>query len=176
MNSPLLSAGLDLLVASLLVAVIVYAIRLNRMLAGMRAGKEELAATITRFDAAAAHAERAVAAMGAAAAEAGKGLDSAIAEATALRDELVFLAERGDGIAARLAGTPSPKAPPAAAPTPPAKPRPRPTVVADVAEHPAHAAARPARPEWAKPAAPLTEVSVAERELLHAMQKARAAS
>ncbi len=151
MTSPLVSIGLDGLVACLLVAVIAYAWRLNRLLSSLRDGKAELAATIARFDEAAAHAERTVAQMGAAASLAGDGLNAAIGEATALRDELVFLTERGDAIAQRLAGIAAPKA--AAA-----KPRPRPTVVSDTP----------------RPAAPLAADSSAERELLQAMQKARA--
>jgi Domain of unknown function (DUF6468) len=152
MSSPILTAAFDALIAVLLIAVIVQAVRLSRMLKTLRDGKAELAATITRFDAAAAHAERAVAAMGAAAADAGQGLGAAIGEATALRDELMFLAERGDGIAARLAGAAAPK-------SEPKTPRARPELVGDAP----------------KPAAKLSTASETERELLQAMQKARAA-
>ncbi len=137
MTTPIVSIALDALVACLLAAVIVYAWRLNRMLVGLRDGKAELAATIAKFDEAAAHAERAVAQMGQAADQAGEGLRAAMGEATALRDELVFLTERGDGIAARLAGVSAPK--PA-----PGKPRPRPTVVSDTGKPAPQPGAEPA--------------------------------
>ncbi len=151
MTSPLVSAALDVLVAGLLIAVIVQGLRLNRMLAVLRDGKAELAITITRFDAAAAHAEQAVAAMAAAATDGGQGLGAVVGEATALRDELMFLTERGDKIAAQLAST--------AAPKPAEKnPRPRPELV----------------PDGPKRAASLEMPSAAERELLQAMQRTRA--
>jgi TPR repeat protein len=103
-----ISIALDFAVAALLAAAIVYAIRLNRTLEKLREGKAELGTLIGRFDEAAAHAERSVARFGQSTAEQGKLLNSAIAEAQALRDELAFMLERGDNVADRIANlTPS---------------------------------------------------------------------
>ena len=103
MTSTWISIVLDLAVAALLAAAIVYAVRLNRTLENLRQGKAELATLIGRFDEAAAHAERSVAKLGQSTVEQGKVLNSAIAEAQALRDELAFMLERGDTVAERIA-------------------------------------------------------------------------
>jgi hypothetical protein len=105
-----ISIAIDVAVAGLLVATIVYAVRLNRTLDSLREGKSELATLIGRFDEAAAHAERSVARLGQSTVEQGKVLNEAISEAQALRDELAFMLERGDTVAARIAGL-SPAAP-----------------------------------------------------------------
>ena len=120
MSSTWISIALDVAVAVLLGAAILYAIRLNRTLETLREGKAELAALIGRFDEAAAHAERSVAKLGQSTADQGKFLDAAIAEAQALRDELAFMLERGDTVAERIATlTPAKPVPtPAAAPQP----------------------------------------------------------
>jgi hypothetical protein len=99
-----ISIAIDVAVAGLLVAAIVYATRLNRTLDSLREGKSELAVLIGRFDEAAAHAERSVARLGQSTAEQGKVLNAAISEAQALRDELAFMLERGDSVADRIAG------------------------------------------------------------------------
>ena len=113
MTASWISIAIDAAVAALLVAAIVYAVRLNRTLESLREGKSELAALIGRFDEAAAHAERSVVRLGQSTADQGKVLNAAIGEAQALRDELAFMLERGDTVAERIAGlTPAgPKAP-----------------------------------------------------------------
>jgi hypothetical protein len=98
-----ISIAIDVAVAGLLVAAILYAVRLNRALESLRQGKSELAALIGRFDEAAAHAERSVARLGQSTTDQGKALNAAIAEAQALRDELAFMLERGDTVAERIA-------------------------------------------------------------------------
>jgi hypothetical protein len=98
-----ISIAIDMAVAGLLVAAILYAVRLNRTLESLREGKSELATLIGRFDEAAAHAERSVARLGQSTADQGKVLNAAIAEAQALRDELSFMLERGDTVAERIA-------------------------------------------------------------------------
>jgi hypothetical protein len=112
------SMTLDVAVAALLGVAILYAIRLNRTVERLREGKAELATLIGRFDEAASHAERSVAQFGQSAADQGKVLSSAIAEAQALRDELAFMLERGDSVADRIANlTPAkPKRAPALVP------------------------------------------------------------
>jgi hypothetical protein len=110
-----ISIALDVAVAALLAVAILYALRLNRTLETLREGRAELAALIGRFDEAAVHAERSVAKLGQSTTEQGKLLNSAIAEAQALRDELAFMLERGDTMAERIATlTPAKPAPPSA--------------------------------------------------------------
>ena len=98
-----ISIALDVALVAMLAGAIFYAVRLNRTIEALREGKGELAALVGRFDDAAAHAERSIAKLGQATAEQGKALDSAIAEAQALRDELAFMLERGDTVADRIA-------------------------------------------------------------------------
>jgi hypothetical protein len=112
-----ISIAIDVAVAGLLVAAIIYAVRLNRTLESLREGKSELVALIGRLDEAAAHAERSVARLSQATAEQGKVLNAAVAEAQALRDELAFMLERGDTVAERIAGL-TPTATVARAPKP----------------------------------------------------------
>jgi hypothetical protein len=103
----LVPLAIDGAVAILLAAVIVYAVRLNRRLDGLRAGQAELAQLIARFDAATSQAERSVARMGEAASDQGRALGAAIGEAQALRDELAFMIERADVLIERMGAQPS---------------------------------------------------------------------
>jgi hypothetical protein len=103
----LVPLAIDGAVAVLLAAVIVYAVRLNRRLDGLRQGQAELGQLIARFDAAASLAERSVSRMGEAAADQGRALGAAIGEAQALRDELAFMIERADVLIERLGAQPS---------------------------------------------------------------------
>jgi hypothetical protein len=118
------SIALDVALVAMLAGAIFYAIRLNRTLEALREGKGELAALIGRFNEAAAHAERSIARLGEATAEQGKALDSSIAEAQALRDELAFMLERGDTVAERIAKLTPPKPVAGSAPRPVPVPEP----------------------------------------------------
>jgi TPR repeat protein len=109
MTATWISVALDIAVAALLGVTILYAVRLNRTLEVMRQGKAELGALIGRFDEAAAHAERSVARLAQTAADSGRSLESSVAEAQALRDELAFMLERGDAVAERLAQASRPR-------------------------------------------------------------------
>jgi len=120
-----ISIALDVALVAMLAGAIFYAVRLNRTIEALREGKGELAALVGRFDAAAAHAERSIAKLGQATAEQGKALDSAIAEAQALRDELAFMLERGDTVADRIANLTPTKPVPVSA----FKPAPEPVAV-----------------------------------------------
>ena len=112
------SIALDAALVAMLAGAIFYAIRLNRTLEELRSGRGELATFIGRFGEAATHADRAIARLSQATAEQGKVLQSAIAEAQALRDELAFMLERGDTVAERIAKLTPPKAVAASAPKP----------------------------------------------------------
>lgn len=122
-----LSTGmvLDLLLAGLLAAVIVYAVILNRKLAALRQGKEELRALVDDFVAASETARNGMAEMRYAAENAGRDLNEVVSDAQALRDDLSFLIERGGVVADRMeqnvrANRIAPAA--ASGPTPPKEP------------------------------------------------------
>lgn len=93
---------LDLVVAGLLVAAMIYMVRLNRRLEALRAGREEFETLVKRFTAATAQAQGNVAAMKAAADSTGRNLQEEIDQARVLREDLAFLADRANGLADQL--------------------------------------------------------------------------
>lgn len=94
---------IDLMLAALMVATIVYAVILNRRLAAFRQGKEELQALIADFTAATEKARAGLDQLRDANAESAKVLGGVIAEAKSLREDLGFLVDRGAAVADRLA-------------------------------------------------------------------------
>ena len=98
-----LSLFLDVIVAVLLVATIVYAAMLNRRLAGLRSNKAELEALIHSFGEACARAEAGVKTLRTATDEATR-LQQYLDRSQALRDDLSFLLDRGSNLADRLEG------------------------------------------------------------------------
>lgn len=91
-------------VAALLVAMIVYAIRLNSCLEVLRKGKEEFGTFIADFDKSVVSAEAALAQLKEASGESGNELKHLVGKAQALSDDLSFLMERGADMADRLEG------------------------------------------------------------------------
>jgi hypothetical protein len=119
---------LDLLVAALLVATIVYAVRLNRRLAVLREDRAQLQEMIKGLQKATEQAEEAVGGLRLGAADAGRSLHEVVERAQVLKSDLMFITERADGAADRLEAVlkaqreaPPPVAPQPAA-TPPAEP------------------------------------------------------
>jgi hypothetical protein len=98
-----ISLFLDLIVAVLLVATIIYAAMLNRRLAGLRSNKAELEALIHSFGEACARAEAGVKTLRTATDEATR-LQQYLDRSQALRDDLAFLLDRGTSLADRLEG------------------------------------------------------------------------
>lgn len=98
---------LDLLIAGLLVATIVYAIQLNRQLIRLRESRSEMEGLIRSFNEATARAESGIKSMRRTAAETGEGLQKSVDRAQSLRDELQFLVEAADSLARRLAEAPT---------------------------------------------------------------------
>ncbi len=92
-------------VAALLVATIVYAIRLNSRLEALRKGKEEFGTFIADFNTSVATAEAALAQLKEASGESGNELRNLVGKAQALTDDLSFLMERGGDMADRLEGS-----------------------------------------------------------------------
>jgi hypothetical protein len=98
-----ISLFLDVVVALLLVATIVYAAMLNRRLSGLRSNKAELEALIHSFGEACARAEAGVKTLRTATDEATR-LQAYLDRSQALRDDLSFLLDRGSNLADRLEG------------------------------------------------------------------------
>lgn len=150
---------LDVLLIILLLATIVYAMVLHRRLAMLRSEKEGLETFLEKMNQATTKADASLKGIRQTAEQAQALLNDPMVKAQALRDELLFLIERADGSAERLAGSTSGKSreePPAQAP----------------ARKPARRAAPAAAPQ------PETEPddgarSQAERDLMNALRNVR---
>ena len=99
-----MSLMLEALVAALLVATIIYAAILNRKLGRLRADRAALEAQIARFVECTLRAEASIKQLKATSDEAGRSLQQPIDRAMAVRDELVFMIERGDSLSEKLSG------------------------------------------------------------------------
>lgn len=104
-----LSLVLDVLVAILLIATIIYAIILNRKLGRLRADRAEFETMIARFVDATQKADAGLKGLKATAEEVGRSLQQPTDRAVAIRDELVFMIERADALAEKLANRTSPR-------------------------------------------------------------------
>jgi hypothetical protein len=95
---------LEGLLAVLLVATIGYAAMLDRRLRTLRQSRDEMQALLASFTAATAHAQAGLVALRDAGQTTTRDLQSDIERAKALRDDLSFLVDRGNGLADRLEG------------------------------------------------------------------------
>lgn len=146
-----LTLAFDVVVAVLLGATIYFAVRLDRRISALRADEAGLGQTIASFAEASARAEASAAALKQAGLDAETSLRGAVEKAQALRDDLVFMIDRGGAVADRVE---------------------RMTVgVRPAAERKAEAPA-PARPAN-EPGAPRSET---ERDILKALRAARVES
>lgn len=93
---------LDVIVAALLVATIVYAMRLNRRLSVLREDRAQLQDMIKGLQKATQQAEEAVGGLRLGAADAGRALHEVVERAQALRADLMFITEKADTAADRL--------------------------------------------------------------------------
>jgi Domain of unknown function (DUF6468) len=98
--------ALNLVLAALLAAVIVYAWRLHKRLGTWRDGKAELDKTIKEFTDAARRAEAAIADLKIAGEAAGRLLEDQTRKAVALKDDLEYVMSRATPIADRAAESP----------------------------------------------------------------------
>lgn len=101
---PELSLVLDVVIAVLLVAVIVYAVRLNRSLSVLQKSKDELEQMLSGFADSTDKAERAIQNVKDASNQNKEALGKLLGEAEHLRDDLSFMIERGNSLADRLDG------------------------------------------------------------------------
>jgi hypothetical protein len=100
-----LTVMLDVLVAGLLLATIVYAALLSRRLGALRNDKAQLEALVKSLDDSARRAEASVAALNAAAEEVGRELQQRLDRGQALRTDLTYIIDLGGNLADRLEGT-----------------------------------------------------------------------
>lgn len=155
---------LDFVLIVLLLATIVYAMVLHRRLAMLRSEKEGLETFLERMSQATAKADASLKGIRQTAEQAQNVLNEPIVKAQALRDELLFLIERADGSAERIAGASS------------ARPREdTPAQESAPARRPARRAAPPAAaPAPASGAADEDGArSQAERDLMNALRNVR---
>src|SRR3546814_16812777 len=93
---PGLSLTIEAIGAVLLAVVIFYAVRLNRLLATLKADKAELESLVATFNQSTSRAEANVARLKSNAAETAQALQGSVGQAEALSDELAFLNERAN--------------------------------------------------------------------------------
>jgi hypothetical protein len=96
---------LDVVVAGLLVATIVYANLLSRRLGALRNDKQQLEALVSSLDASSQRAEGSVAALRETAERIGQQLQQRIDQGKALQSDLSYIIDLGGGLADRLEGT-----------------------------------------------------------------------
>ena len=99
------STGLDVLIAVLLIATIVYAVSLNRKLTRLRDDRGEMEALIVRLVEATDRAQTGIEGLREHAAELGEQLDQSIHRSRGRVDELAFLIERAESLSGRLDGS-----------------------------------------------------------------------
>jgi hypothetical protein len=95
---------LEGLLAVLLVATIAYSVMLDRRLRTLRQSRDEMQALLASFTAATAHAQAGLIALRETGQTTTRDLQGDIERAKALRDDLSFLVDRGNGLADRLEG------------------------------------------------------------------------
>lgn len=93
---------LDVIVAILLGATIIYAIMLNKRIGQLRQSRDDLVKLIAAFNEATQRAEAGIPKLKRAAEEASGSLQERVEKAQSLRDDLAFMIERADAMANRL--------------------------------------------------------------------------
>ncbi|TAH37574.1 MAG: hypothetical protein EYC62_01440 [Alphaproteobacteria bacterium] len=104
MNQEMLSLGLDIVIAVLLCATIVYAYMLNKRLQALRADREEMENLLRKFYDATNKADASIKGLKQTSEVMGGELQEKIDKARSLRDEITFMLERGDLLANQLEG------------------------------------------------------------------------
>jgi hypothetical protein len=96
------SFAIDVVFVTLLVATIVFVIRLERRLASLRGTKDQLAAVIAELNVAATRAEAGIKGLRTAAETAGASLEDRVRRGRSLYDELGTLVQSGQRVAQKL--------------------------------------------------------------------------
>lgn len=94
--------GLELVLVGLLALVLLHAIRLERAVTALRRDRGELGAAVAGFDSSAREAQVGLGKLRHLTTEAADEIAGRVATATALRDDLAYLTERGGQVADRL--------------------------------------------------------------------------
>lgn len=102
MTLDILSIAFETVVALLLALMIFYCMRLNRRLDQMRARESEMLGLIEQFNTAAVRAETTVQTLKTVGADSERSLRAHVDRAQALRDDLMFMLDRGESIAAKV--------------------------------------------------------------------------
>lgn len=159
---------LDMLIAVLLIATIVYAVMLNRRLSDLRKDQSELEKLAQSFNDATLRAEESISRLTGSSDEMKRDVQETLSKAETLRDDLSFLIERAGASADKLEDTVRSNRP--AAPSYAGK------KVKDTVAPPPPAQARPAQaaePFKEKEESDYKPKTDAERELLKALQSVR---
>lgn len=98
------SLVLDLVIVALLVPTIIFAVVLNNRLAVLRKNREELARLVAAFNEATVRAESGIPRLRKTSEDSTRALQEQAERARTLRDDLAFMIERAEGMAARLEG------------------------------------------------------------------------
>ncbi|MGC2855661.1 DUF6468 domain-containing protein [Novispirillum sp. DQ9] len=98
------SLVLDLVIVALLVPTIIFAVVLNNRLAVLRKNREELARLVAAFNEATVRAESGIPRLRKTSEDSARALQEQAERARTLRDDLAFMIERAEGMAARLEG------------------------------------------------------------------------
>lgn len=93
---------LNLIVAALLVGTMIFAYVLNNRLKKLRSNKEEVDSAILRFDQSVTRAEETIVFLRDVSGKSYTSLSETVQKAQALRDEISFMLERGEGLAQSL--------------------------------------------------------------------------
>jgi hypothetical protein len=100
-----LNIVLDVVVAGLLLATIVYAVLLSRRLGALRNDKQQLEALVSSLDISSQRAEAGIASLKEAAERIGQQLQQRVEQGKALQSDLSYIIDLGGGLADRLEGT-----------------------------------------------------------------------
>ncbi|PPR65097.1 MAG: hypothetical protein CFH10_00010 [Alphaproteobacteria bacterium MarineAlpha4_Bin2] len=101
---PQLTLVLEIIGATLLMVMIVYAVRLNRRLSTLQEDKAEFERLLANFTESTSRAETSIARLKISATDTAQSLQESVTRAQALRDDLAFMFDRGDELANRLEG------------------------------------------------------------------------
>ncbi|MFA7430227.1 MAG: DUF6468 domain-containing protein [Rhodospirillaceae bacterium] len=93
---------LDLVIVALLVPTIIFAVVLNNRLAVLRKNREELSRLVAAFNEATVRAESGIPRLRKTSEDSARALQEQVERARTLRDDLAFMIERAEGMAARL--------------------------------------------------------------------------
>ncbi len=170
MQNQILSLLINSLMAGLLIATILYCLRLNKRIRLLQDSKSELARIIREFDESTQRATQNINEIHAATMRISENIQHKIDKANYLADDLEMMIERAGKLGGGAAHAPTPRPAPMAAEPPPTVRRLADILPAKSPEAPKAAATTPPMPEEAG-RRPLRSRSRAEQDLLNLMGK-----